>query len=152
MHAQAPGRLHRPLLGGALVLLATALFSIQDGVIKLLGDQYLCPGVFTCSASREAPICGVALLPAMAAIGGVVFFALLSLQSRRMSSTESSELMVFWGAVTFVVVGGATLPGLWRPPSPVDLGLMLTLGAVAGAALVVVSGVFVLARPGRPGA
>lgn len=66
-----------------------------------------------------------------AALLGSVLFAVLGIQNRYMSATESTELMVFYGALGFLIVTGVTMPQVWHPPSPAETGLMLTLGLVS---------------------
>ena len=66
-----------------------------------------------------------------AALLGSALFALLGIQNRYMSATESTELMVFYGALGFLILTGATMPWVWHTPSPTEAGLMLTLGLVS---------------------
>ena len=66
-----------------------------------------------------------------AALLGSALFAVLALQNRYMSSTESTELLVFYGALGFLIVTGVSMPQLWTPPSPKETALMLTLGLVS---------------------
>ena len=69
-----------------------------------------------------------------AALVGSVLFALLAIQNRYMSATESTELMVFYAALGFLIVTGVTMPWVWQPPSDTQIGLMLGLGLVSLAA------------------
>ncbi len=64
------------------------------------------------------------------ALCGAFFFSLLGLQTRRMSATESTELMVFYSALAMLAITAALMPAYWVPPEPVDLVLMLSLGLV----------------------
>ena len=67
----------------------------------------------------------------VSALLGSALFALLGIQNRYMSATESTELMVFYGALGFLIVTGVTMPIVWHSPSQQELGLMLTLGLVS---------------------
>lgn len=69
-----------------------------------------------------------------AALLGSALFAALAIANRHMSATESTGLMVFYGALGFLVVTGVTMPQVWQPPSDQELFLMLTLGLVSLAA------------------
>ena len=66
-----------------------------------------------------------------AALLGSVLFAVLALQNRYLSATESTELLVFYGALGFLIVTGVAMPHMWIPPSPKETALMLTLGLVS---------------------
>lgn len=66
-----------------------------------------------------------------AALLGSALFAVLAIQNRYMSITESTELMVFYGALGFLVVTGIAMPSVWIPPSPSEAALMVTLGLVS---------------------
>jgi drug/metabolite transporter (DMT)-like permease len=64
------------------------------------------------------------------ALAGALLFALLAIQTRRMSKNESSELMVFYAALVFLLVTGTLMPFNWVMPDPTSLLLMLTLGLI----------------------
>ncbi|MEM7293397.1 MAG: DMT family transporter, partial [Pseudomonadota bacterium] len=64
------------------------------------------------------------------ALLGATLFALLALQTRRMSATESSELMVFYAAAAFLLVTGLMLFYRWDPPNAQELLILLGLGVV----------------------
>ena len=67
-----------------------------------------------------------------AALLGALLFALLGIQTRKMSATEPTELMVFFGALTFFCVTAIImLFGGWRTPSNEDLALLLGVGVVS---------------------
>ncbi|MDH3690408.1 MAG: DMT family transporter [Gammaproteobacteria bacterium] len=66
-----------------------------------------------------------------AAILGTTMFALLAIQTRRMSSSETSELMVLGSAASFFVVTGCTMPFVWSSVAPTDFALMILLGIVS---------------------
>ncbi|MEM7207998.1 MAG: DMT family transporter [Pseudomonadota bacterium] len=65
-----------------------------------------------------------------AALLGALLFALLALQTRRMSATESSELMVFYAAAAFLIVTGAMLLYRWDSATPMQYLMMLGLGVI----------------------
>lgn len=66
-----------------------------------------------------------------AALLGAFLFAMLAIQNRRMSSTESTELMVFYGALTFLVVTGIMMTQSWQSPASGDLVLLGGVGVVS---------------------
>ena len=72
---------------------------------------------------------GVDWLGAAAAILGSLMFAVLGLQTRYLSKPESTELMVFSAALSFLVVTGSTLPFVWQPLTMVEFGLMVLMGS-----------------------
>lgn len=66
-----------------------------------------------------------------AAILGSILFATLAIWSRYLSVTESTELMVFYGASGFLIVTGVTMPFVWQSPSGWELGLMIALSLIS---------------------
>ena len=68
-------------------------------------------------------------LGAGAAVFGSLMFAVLGIQTRYLSKTESTELMVFSAALSFLVVTGLTLPFVWQPVTMVEVGLMVLMGS-----------------------
>lgn len=68
-------------------------------------------------------------LGAGAAVFGSLMFAVLGLQTRYLSKTETTELMVFSAALSFLVVTGLTLPFVWQPVTVVEFGLMFLMGS-----------------------
>ena len=64
------------------------------------------------------------------ALLGAFLFAMLAIQTRKMSKHENSELMVFYAALAFLPVTGAFMPFYWETPDRVSLALMLTLGVI----------------------
>ena len=66
-----------------------------------------------------------------AALLGSALFAVLAIQNRYMSVTESTELMVFYGALGFLIVTGIAMPSVWIPPTAGETALMFTLGLVS---------------------
>ena len=68
-------------------------------------------------------------LGAGAAVFGSLMFAVLGLQTRYLSKTETTELMVFSAALSFLLVTGLTLPFVWQPVTVVEFGLMVLMGS-----------------------
>jgi drug/metabolite transporter (DMT)-like permease len=64
------------------------------------------------------------------ALAGALLFALLAIQTRKMSKNESSELMVFYAALAFLIVTGIFMIFHWVTPDPKSMVLMLTLGLI----------------------
>jgi len=64
------------------------------------------------------------------ALVGAFMFAMLGLQTRRMSATESSELMVFFAAAVFLLVTSCMLLFRWDTPDLESLLWMLGLGLI----------------------
>jgi drug/metabolite transporter (DMT)-like permease len=69
-------------------------------------------------------------LGAGAALFGCLMFAALGVQTRRMSVSESTELMLLTGSALILVVSALAAPFLWIPPSANDFALMLLLGLI----------------------
>ncbi len=67
----------------------------------------------------------------VAALIGALLFALLGIQTRRMSTTETSELMVFYSSSAFFVVTGMIMLSAWEVAPISDFALMLVLGLVS---------------------
>ncbi len=65
------------------------------------------------------------------ALTGAVMFALLGIQSRRMSKTEATELIVFYAALCFALFTGAFMLFYWVPVDTTSFALMVLLGLVA---------------------
>ena len=66
-----------------------------------------------------------------AAVLGAFLFAMLAIQTRKMSATEDTEQMVFFSASAFFVVTSISLFFVWETPQPLDLVIMIGLGVVA---------------------
>ena len=64
------------------------------------------------------------------ALAGAFLFALLAIQTRKMSKNESSELMVFYAALAFLIVTGTFMIFHWVAPDTKSMVLMLTLGLI----------------------
>jgi drug/metabolite transporter (DMT)-like permease len=77
-------------------------------------------------------------LPALIALSGSIFFALLMITTRKLRETSDTTLVLgqTLGALLFGVVAA---PFAWVPPSAVDFGLLSLLGIVAMAAHVCVN-------------
>ncbi|RMG33039.1 MAG: DMT family transporter [Gammaproteobacteria bacterium] len=68
---------------------------------------------------------------ALIALAGGVLAALAKVTVRRLSHTESPELIVFYFAVTGLAVSIIPLPWLWQTPSTQALGWVLATGLLA---------------------
>jgi drug/metabolite transporter (DMT)-like permease len=64
------------------------------------------------------------------ALTGAFLFAMLAIQSRKMGKNESSELMVFYSALVFLVITGLLMIFYWETPEPTSMLLMIGLGVV----------------------
>lgn len=64
------------------------------------------------------------------ALSGAFLFAMLSIQTRKMSRHENSELMVFYAALVFLVVAGVFMIFYWQTPDPTSLFIMVLLGCI----------------------
>ena len=64
------------------------------------------------------------------ALLGAFLFAMLAIQTRKMSKHESSELMVFYAALAFLPVTGTFMLFYWETPDPTSLAFMLLLGVI----------------------
>ena len=70
-------------------------------------------------------------LGAGAALFGCLMFAALAIQTRRMSVSESTELMLLTGSALILLVSALAAPFLWIQPSANEFALMLLLGLIA---------------------
>ncbi len=61
---------------------------------------------------------------------GALMFSLLVIQTRKMTRTESTELMVFFAALTIFCVSGVFMPILWVAPVDQDWILLPAVGVV----------------------
>jgi len=64
------------------------------------------------------------------ALLGAFLFAMLAIQTRKMSKHENSELMVFYAALGFLPVTGILMLFYWEAPDPTSLAFMLLLGVI----------------------
>ena len=69
-------------------------------------------------------------LGAGAALFGCLMFAALAIQTRRMSVSESTELMLLTGSALILLVSALAAPFLWIQPSANEFALMLLLGLI----------------------
>ncbi|NKB77136.1 MAG: EamA family transporter [Gammaproteobacteria bacterium] len=67
-------------------------------------------------------------LGVVAAIFGALMFAMLAIQNRKMSATEDTNVMVFYGVATFFIITGMSMTVLWEIPSPKSLMIMVGVG------------------------
>lgn len=67
----------------------------------------------------------------VAALAGAFMFSMLAIQTRRMSATEPTELMVFYAGLTFLCVTGVIMPVQWVTPEPGDWLLLIGVGVVS---------------------
>ncbi len=63
-------------------------------------------------------------------IGGAVMFAMLVIQTRKMTRTESTQLMVFYAALTIFCLTALFMPSLWVQPVGTDWLLLLSVGVI----------------------
>ncbi|MCY3769216.1 MAG: DMT family transporter [Gammaproteobacteria bacterium] len=66
-----------------------------------------------------------------AALAGAFMFALLGIQTRKMSATEPTELMVFFSGLTFLMITGAIMLNQWVTPSLQDTAMLVGIGVVS---------------------
>lgn len=64
------------------------------------------------------------------ALTGAFFFAMLALQTRKMSKNENSELMVFYAAWGFLLITGTFMIFYWEPLDLTSLMLMIMIGCI----------------------
>ena len=64
------------------------------------------------------------------AVLGAFLFAMLAIQTRKMSKHESSELMVFYAALGFLPATGIPMLFYWETPDTTSFVLMLMLGLI----------------------
>jgi drug/metabolite transporter (DMT)-like permease len=69
-------------------------------------------------------------LPALVALLGSLFFALMVITARKLSATGDTVL-VTWQTAGALVAGILAAPFAWVPPSPPDFALLALLGVVA---------------------
>lgn len=65
-----------------------------------------------------------------AVIGGALMFALLVIQTRKMTRTESTELMVFYAALTIFCLTSLFMPALWVTPIGMDWMMLFGVGVI----------------------
>ncbi|HJO05677.1 MAG TPA: DMT family transporter, partial [Acidobacteriota bacterium] len=68
----------------------------------------------------------------IAALVSSLFYALMMIQTRRLTSTESSAAMLVYSAVFMALVSMVTWPFQWQTPGGFDALLLLALGLLGG--------------------
>lgn len=97
------------------------------GVLVIAAGQ----GVFQGAA---VPVGTLAVLGTVAAVSQGLFSALTTLLVRQLSATESSTTIVLWQSLLMTAFTLAVLPPFWVTPGWRDLGLLVLMGLVGGAA------------------
>lgn len=64
------------------------------------------------------------------ALTGAFFFAMLAIQTRKMGKDESSELMIFYAALAFLIITGGFMIFHWQSPDLNVLLSMILLGCI----------------------
>jgi len=64
------------------------------------------------------------------AVSGAFMFAMLAIQTRKMTATEDTEVMVFFAALAFFIVTGISMFLLWRTPGNQELLIMIGVGCI----------------------
>ncbi len=67
-------------------------------------------------------------LGVIAAILGAFMFAMLAIQNRKMSATEDTNIMVFYGVATFFFLTGLSMMVFWKTPTITSLIIMVGVG------------------------
>ncbi len=65
-----------------------------------------------------------------AVIGGAFMFAMLVIQTRKMTRTESTELMVFYAALTIFCLTALFMPALWITPTGMEWLMLFGVGII----------------------
>ena len=68
----------------------------------------------------------------VAALCSSLFYALMMIQTRRLTSTESNAALLLYSALFMSLVGIVTWPFQWRTPGSFDTMLLLALGLLGG--------------------
>ena len=71
-------------------------------------------------------------LGAGSAVFGALMFAMLGIQTRKMSATEDTSLMVFFGAFGFLTATGIAMFWFWKTPVSYDWVILFGIGVIAG--------------------
>ncbi len=126
-------------LGNLALPVAVSMVMIAPIIITLLGVLFLrermrpsgWAGVavgFAGMLMVVQPTSGVnSTLGTIAAMVSVVLWAIVQLQARRLSATESSYTILFYYAIAGVILLGATMPFVWHAP---DQRFLLLMGLV----------------------
>ncbi|MBX6742860.1 MAG: DMT family transporter [Acetobacteraceae bacterium] len=80
------------------------------------------------------PVSTLAVLGTVAAVSQGFFSALTTLLVRQLSATESSTTIVLWQSVLMTAFTLLVLPFIWVTPGWADLGMLILVGLVGGAA------------------
>lgn len=83
---------------------------------------------------------------ALVALGATVLYALVIIQVRKMSRTESSSAIVFYYALISTLIAGAFMPFQWVTPGREDLALLIAVGLVGGVSQIAMTNAFRLAE------
>ena len=67
----------------------------------------------------------------VAVIIGALMFSLLVIQTRKMTQTESTELMVIFAGLTILCLSGVLMPVLWVTPVGQDWFLLFGVGFIS---------------------
>lgn len=70
----------------------------------------------------------------MVPIAAAAATAVRDIVTRRMSTSESTNVMLIWSTVGLTLASALTLPFGWRTPTPFDFGLMVVTGLLVGTA------------------
>ncbi len=102
------------------------------GVLVIAAGQGALGGVFRGAAAPV--VTTLAVLGTVAAVSQGLFSALTTLLVRQLSATESSTTIVLWQSLLMTAFTLAVLPPFWVTPGWRDLGLLVLMGLVGGAA------------------
>ena len=92
------------------------------------------------------PEAGAPLLPVLVGVAAAFFYALAMIAVRGLARTESNTAIVVYLMLTTTVVSGVAAVPDWVQPGWFDLGLMLLVGTLGGAAQVLMTQAFRLGR------
>ena len=92
------------------------------------------------------PEAGAPLLPVLVGVAAAFFYALAMIAVRGLARTESNTAIVVYLMLTTTVVSGVATVPVWVQPGWFDLGLMLLVGTLGGAAQVLMTQAFRLGR------
>jgi len=88
------------------------------------------------------PEAGAPILPVLVGVTAAFFYALAMIAVRGLSRTESNTAIVAYLLLTTTVVSGSAAIPDWVSPSLFDMGLMLLVGTLGGAAQVLITQAF----------
>lgn len=80
------------------------------------------------------PGSGLEATGVLCGLGAVVVLAVYQLLSRLLAASERTMALLFYSAAVGTILFGAALPWFWadRPPTPLEAGLMASLGVLGG--------------------